>query len=99
MHSVQRAVADAVGAVAKLTLPQQQWSELLGFLYDCSRSGNAGARETALLLFGSLAESIGGIMLADDLARTLQPVRVLCPFSDIGGVLAKTFQACSHGVL
>jgi hypothetical protein len=60
LHSVRRAIADAVGAVARLAVPAQQWPELLQCLQQCASSGAAEHREVAMLLFASLMETLGG---------------------------------------
>jgi hypothetical protein len=59
VHVVRTSVADVVGVVAKHTVPAGQWPELLGFLHQCSQSGNAEHREVGLTLFASLSETIG----------------------------------------
>eukprot|EP00955_Chlamydomonas_euryale_P043807 352724-Chlamydomonas_euryale.AAC.6 len=41
-------------------VPNGEWPELLSFLEHCGSSGSADHRETAIGLFASLAENIGG---------------------------------------
>lgn len=57
--AVRRAVADACAAVASLAVPAGEWPELLGELHRLAQAPEAALRETALVLFASLTETIG----------------------------------------
>lgn len=59
LHSVRRALADAVATAASQSVPQGQWPALLGFLHQCSSADSAEHREVALLLFAALFETVG----------------------------------------
>lgn len=59
---VRRATADVVSVIAKHTVPQGEWNNLLEFLYQCSSSQDKDHREVALLLFSSLTETIGDML-------------------------------------
>eukprot|EP00898_Chlorokybus_atmophyticus_P005187 jgi/Chlat1/566/Chrsp103S01005 len=56
---VRKACADVVSAIAKHTVPANQWPELLPFLFQCSQSPQEEHREVALVMFSSLTETIG----------------------------------------
>jgi hypothetical protein len=58
-HSVRVALAHDVGALARLTIPHQQWPALMTFLYQCSASSSKEHKEVAMLLFASLMEHVG----------------------------------------
>ncbi|PNH04952.1 putative importin subunit beta-4 [Tetrabaena socialis] len=58
-HPVRRSLGHLVGVVARHAVPRGQWPGLLEFLGQCSASGDAGHREVALSLLGSLAEHVG----------------------------------------
>lgn len=59
-HPVRRTLGHLVGVVARHAVPRGQWPGLLEFLGRCSASADAGHREVALSLLGSLAEHVGG---------------------------------------
>uniref|UniRef100_A0A7S0YI36 Importin N-terminal domain-containing protein n=1 Tax=Polytomella parva TaxID=51329 RepID=A0A7S0YI36_9CHLO len=61
-HAVRRSVADAVGVLARQTLPSNSWPGLLEFLGNCSSSPEAGHREVALTLFASLTTTVGDFL-------------------------------------
>ncbi|GLC39350.1 hypothetical protein PLESTB_000894500 [Pleodorina starrii] len=58
-HPVRRSLGHLVGVVARHSVPRRQWPGLLEFLGQCSGSGDAGHREVALSLLGSLTEHVG----------------------------------------
>ena len=55
----RRSAADAIVAVAKLTLPTNQWPDLLPWLLRLTDSQVPAQRQTALRIIGSLAEVLG----------------------------------------
>ena len=57
--SVRRALAEVIATVAKVTLPVGQWPNLLDFLHGLSVSASPEQRESALVLFGGLTETVG----------------------------------------
>lgn len=91
---VRRATADVVSVIAKHTVPQGEWNQLLEFLYQCSSSDSKEHREVALMLFASLTETIGAppVLLVRLLStRDAQPFTPNLPSSS-GDVLRPHFQ-------
>ena len=58
-HPVRKSLGHLVGVVARHAVPRAEWPGLLEFLGRCAASGEAGHREVALSLLGSLAEHVG----------------------------------------
>lgn len=61
-RAVQNGIAGVVSAIAKCTVPQGKWNDLLTFLLQCSKECNPRFRELGLLLFRVLVETIGSSM-------------------------------------
>lgn len=55
---VRISIASLISAVARKTIPDGEWSELMQFLLQCFESSTAGHREVAMMLFRALAENI-----------------------------------------
>ncbi|EFJ45451.1 hypothetical protein VOLCADRAFT_94324 [Volvox carteri f. nagariensis] len=72
-HPVRRSLGHLVGVVARYSVPRGEWPGLLEFLGRCSGSGDAGHREVALTLLGSLAEHVAD-HLADHVPSLIQVV-------------------------
>ncbi|KAL5999458.1 hypothetical protein ACLOJK_037743 [Asimina triloba] len=75
---VRKASATVVSIVAKYAVPAGEWPDLLPFLFQFSQSPQEDHRETALILFSSLTETIG---------NTFQPY-----FADLQSLLLKCLQ-------
>ncbi|KXZ49858.1 hypothetical protein GPECTOR_19g309 [Gonium pectorale] len=58
-HPVRTSLGQLVGVVARHAVPRGQWPGLLEWLGRAAGSGEAGHREVALSLLGSLAEHVG----------------------------------------
>ena len=56
---VRREAAAAVAAAARVAVPAGQWPQLLPWLGGLAHSARAEDRETALVLFCSLTDTIG----------------------------------------
>lgn len=56
---VRNSITNVVSAVARYTVPSGQWNELLQFLYQSSQSDTPAYRETAMVLFYALTETVG----------------------------------------
>lgn len=56
---VRLSIAALISALAKKIVPDGTWNELMQFLLECCKSGEAGHREVAMMLFRALAENIG----------------------------------------
>eukprot|EP00891_Asterochloris_glomerata_P009671 jgi/Astpho2/9671/e_gw1.00146.14.1_t len=80
--SVRRSAADAIIAVAKLTLPTNQWPDLLPWLLRLTDSQTPAHRQTALRIIAGLAEVLGAVyrtvqqVLLKGLADDAQEVRL-----------------------
>jgi len=59
VRCVQLAIAGVVAAVAKHTVPNGEWNQLLEFLLKCFQDQQVKYRELAMLLFRVLSESVG----------------------------------------
>ncbi|KAG0485277.1 hypothetical protein HPP92_009356 [Vanilla planifolia] len=73
---VRRASANVVSVIAKYAVPAGEWPDLLPFLFQCSQSSQEDHREVALILFSSLAETIGPTFQAH--LVDLQPIILKC---------------------
>lgn len=61
--SISKKLCDTVSELASLVLPENGWSELLPFMFQCVTSGNLRHRESALLIFAQLAQYIGDTLV------------------------------------
>lgn len=59
---VRAGIASVVGIVARVTVPSNQWPELLNFLFECTKSPLKEHREVGMKLFDSLTENIGDVL-------------------------------------
>ncbi|KAJ3343389.1 hypothetical protein HDU93_008754 [Gonapodya sp. JEL0774] len=55
---VRHALARAISAIAKIDIPQKQWTELIPFLYQCCQSPNVAHREVGVFALFTLFETI-----------------------------------------
>ncbi|XP_071735518.1 uncharacterized protein [Rutidosis leptorrhynchoides] len=61
--SISKKLCDTVSELAATVLPENGWPELLPFMFQCVTSGNNRHRESALLIFGQLAQYIGELLV------------------------------------
>ncbi|CAI5510371.1 unnamed protein product [Closterium sp. Naga37s-1] len=59
---VRRASADVASVIAKHSVPNGEWPELLPFLLQCSQGQQEDHRELAFILFAALVETIGDVL-------------------------------------
>ncbi|XP_040372293.1 importin-5 isoform X1 [Rosa chinensis] len=57
--SMAKKLCDTVSELASAILPDNQWPELLPFMFHCVTSDNSKLQESALLIFAQLAHYIG----------------------------------------
>ncbi|KAM5550342.1 hypothetical protein ABKV19_027497 [Rosa sericea] len=57
--SMSKKLCDTVSELASAILPDNQWPELLPFMFHCVTSENSKLQESALLIFAQLAHYIG----------------------------------------
>eukprot|EP01119_Soliformovum_irregulare_P017178 TRINITY_DN5056_c0_g2_i2.p1 TRINITY_DN5056_c0_g2~~TRINITY_DN5056_c0_g2_i2.p1 ORF type:complete len:1064 (+),score=402.94 TRINITY_DN5056_c0_g2_i2:21-3212(+) len=57
--NVRRSVAGVVGVIARITVPTNEWPQLLQFLFQCTQSQDPIHREVSMGLFNTLTENIG----------------------------------------
>ncbi|ONH94220.1 hypothetical protein PRUPE_7G004800 [Prunus persica] len=57
--SMSKKLCDTISELASSVLPENQWPELLPFMFQCVTSDNPKLQESALLIFAQLAHYIG----------------------------------------
>ncbi|MFS8008671.1 putative TOG domain, importin beta family [Helianthus anomalus] len=63
VKSIAKKLCDTVSELAAVVLPENEWPELLPFMFSCVTSGNPRLRESALLIFAQLAQYIGEMLV------------------------------------
>lgn len=58
-RTITKKLCDTISELASSILPENGWTELLPFMFQCVTSENPKLRESALLIFAQLAQYIG----------------------------------------
>ncbi|GER50738.1 importin beta-3 [Striga asiatica] len=61
--SIIKKLCDTISELASSLLPENQWPELLPFMFQCVTSSSPKLQESAFLIFSQLAQFIGAILL------------------------------------
>ncbi|KAH9617550.1 hypothetical protein KSS87_021809 [Heliosperma pusillum] len=61
--TISRKLCDTVSELAATIVPENQWPELLPFMFQCVTSDNPKLREMALLIFAQLSQYIGETLI------------------------------------
>ncbi|KAH9611136.1 hypothetical protein KSS87_023271 [Heliosperma pusillum] len=75
--TISRKLCDTISELAATIVPDNQWPELLPFMFQCVTSDNPKLREMSLLIFAQLAQYIGETILVPHLT-TLHNVFLQC---------------------
>ncbi|KAK9664646.1 hypothetical protein RND81_14G058200 [Saponaria officinalis] len=75
--TISRKLCDTISELAATIVPENQWPELLPFMFQCVTSENPKLREMSLLIFAQLAQYIGETTLVPHLS-TLHNVFLQC---------------------
>ncbi|KAK9671724.1 hypothetical protein RND81_12G050400 [Saponaria officinalis] len=75
--TISRKLCDTISELAATIVPENQWPELLPFMFQCVTSDNPKLREMSLLIFAQLAQYVGESILIPHLS-TLHNVFLQC---------------------
>ncbi|KAL9233007.1 hypothetical protein vseg_008053 [Gypsophila vaccaria] len=75
--TILRKLSDTISELAATIVPENNWPELLPFMFQCVTSDNPKLREMSLLIFAQLAQYVGESVLIPHLS-TLHNVFLQC---------------------
>ncbi|CDP17582.1 unnamed protein product [Coffea canephora] len=62
-HSIIKKLCDTISELASSILPDNEWPEILPFMFQCVTSSDAKLQESAFLIFSQLAQYIGDTLV------------------------------------